>query len=181
MNQAGSITFVPASMPVFIGTKVIKAIGMSRGDYNMYRGWAAPKGEDQSVPGYLVEYMDGGPANHPDHAGYIGWSPREQFDNAYRLLVGLSFGMALEAMKLGNRVARTGWNGSGQWVCRGEGNPALPAEQFWNSHTHAFALMNGGTAPVLPYFILKTAQGAIMMGWSPSQSDALAEDWEIVI
>jgi len=93
----------------------------------------------------------------------------------------MTFGLALDAMKSGKKVARVGWNGNGQWICWAEGNPALPADQFWNPHTNAFALTNGGTAVVLPYFILKNAQGQIMMGWAPSQSDAMAEDWVIVL
>lgn len=168
------------NLQTFIGTKVVMAMAMTLGDYNRHRGWTPPEGEDQSVDGYLVEYTDGGTPNHDLHNGYVSWSPKEQFDNAYRVFNNMTFGLAVEAMKLGKKVARIGWNGNGQWVCRGEGNPAVPADQFWNSHTNAFAVLNGGTAPVLPYFILKTAQGAIMMGWSPSQSDAMAEDWVIV-
>lgn len=83
MNQSVSIAINPANMPSFIGTKVLKAFPMTRGTYNQYRGWPAPEGEDQNVSGYLVEYTDGGKPNHPDHKGYISWSPREQFDNAY--------------------------------------------------------------------------------------------------
>ena len=71
-------------MQRFIGTKVILARALSRGEYNTYRGWTPPAGEDQSVKGYLVEYTDGGTPNDPRHAGYISWSPKEQFDNAYR-------------------------------------------------------------------------------------------------
>lgn len=89
----------------------------------------------------------------------------------------LDFGIALLALKDGKRVARAGWNGAGQWVALGSGNPLLDASQFWNPHARAHAEQSGGGAAVLPYFILKTAQGSILMGWSPSQSDALAEDW----
>lgn len=71
-------------MQRFIGTKVILARALTRGEYNAYRGWTPPAGEDQSAPGYLVEYTDGGTPNDPRHAGYISWSPKEQFDNAYR-------------------------------------------------------------------------------------------------
>lgn len=68
----------------FIGTKTILARPITRGEYNAYRGWNPPLGEDQSVQGYLVEYTDGGTPNDARHAGYISWSPKEQFDNAYR-------------------------------------------------------------------------------------------------
>ena len=68
----------------FIGTKTVLASALTRGDYNAYRGWNPPAGEDQSVQGYLVEYTDGGTPNDPRHGGYISWAPKEQFDNAYR-------------------------------------------------------------------------------------------------
>jgi hypothetical protein len=71
-------------MQRFIGTKTILARPLTRGEYNTYRGWNPPAGEDQSVQGYLVEYTDGGAPNDPRHTGYISWSPKEQFDNAYR-------------------------------------------------------------------------------------------------
>lgn len=93
----------------------------------------------------------------------------------------MNFGQALDAMNDGYRVARHGWNGKHMWICRGEGNPALPAANFWNPHTRAFAEANGGTAEVLPYLIMKTADNKILMGWLASQSDLLAEDWELVL
>ena len=68
----------------YTGTKTLKAWPMSRGEYNAYRGWSAPEGEDQSTLGYLVEYTDGGKPNDERHAGYISWSPAEVFDAAYR-------------------------------------------------------------------------------------------------
>ncbi len=71
-------------MQRFIGTKTILARALTRGEYNAYRGWNPPAGEDQSAQGYLVEYTDGGTPNDARHAGYISWSPKEQFDNAYR-------------------------------------------------------------------------------------------------
>lgn len=92
----------------------------------------------------------------------------------------MKFGQAIEAMENGSRVARAGWNGKGMWIAKGEGNPALPAASFWNRHTRAFAENNGGTAEVLPYFLMKTADGKILMGWLASQTDMMADDWEVL-
>ena len=164
----------------YIGAKQILARPMTRQDYNDYRGWSLPADEDGADAGYLIEYTDGGQVNHPDHAGYVSWSPKEVFDKAYRPVTGLTFGQAIEAMKAGQRVARAGWNGKGMWVALGQGNPANPAENFWNPHTRAFAESNGGTAPVLPYILMKTATGEILMGWLASQTDILAEDWTVL-
>lgn len=70
----------------YIGTKTVKAVAMSRAAYNEYRGWELPKDENGEDEGYLVEYTDGGQSNHPNHAGYISWSPKAQFEAAYLLL-----------------------------------------------------------------------------------------------
>lgn len=70
-------------MKKFIGCKVVKAEPMKRDNYNFYRGFNYPDHENGNDDGYLVEYLDGGKPNHPDHEGYISWSPKEQFDNAY--------------------------------------------------------------------------------------------------
>lgn len=67
----------------FVGTKLVKSKAMSRLEYVSYRGWELPTDENGADDGYLVEYLDGGKPNHPDHAGYISWSPKEQHENAY--------------------------------------------------------------------------------------------------
>ena len=164
----------------YIGTKLIQAWPMTRAAYNEYRGWKPPEGEDQAVDGYLVEYLDGGKPCDSRHAGYISWSPKEQFDNAYRPCSAMTFGLAIEALKRGDRVARAGWNGKGMWIALGAERHDLPAADFWNGHSRAHAEANGGTCTVQSYIIMKTAQGDIQMGWSPTQSDSLAEDWAIV-
>ena len=70
-------------MQTFIGSKLVKAREMTRGEYNNYRGWSLPEDEDGLDPGYLVEYQDGGKPNMPNHSGYVSWSPKEQFDAGY--------------------------------------------------------------------------------------------------
>jgi len=67
----------------FIGVKMVKATPMNRADYNAYRQWTLPANEDGADEGYLVEYTDGGKPNVVGHAGYVSWSPKEQFDNAH--------------------------------------------------------------------------------------------------
>lgn len=70
-------------MKAFIGSKIVLAIAMTRLDYNLFRGWELPANEDGSDAGYLVEYTDGGKPNVEGHAGYVSWSPKEQFDAGY--------------------------------------------------------------------------------------------------
>ncbi len=91
-----------------------------------------------------------------------------------------SFSEALQALKDGYRVQRSGWNGKNMWIALGSGNAELPADKFWNPHSKAHAESNGGSATVDSYFIMKTAQDTIQMGWVPSQADMLAEDWVVI-
>ena len=170
-------------MKTYIGTKLIRALPMTRAAYNEFRGWQLPADENGDDAGYLVEYLDGGKPNTPQYMGYVSWSPAEQFDKAYRPTVALTFGLALEALKLGKKVARAGWNGKGMWLSLSGvvAMPAeVPAEKFWSSNNRAYAIENGGSAKVLPCITMKTATGEILMGWLASQTDMLADDWQVV-
>lgn len=66
----------------FIGVKIVTATPMTRLEYNQYRGWQLPVDERPDDEGYMVEYADSEP-NHPDHKGYISWSPKDQFDKCH--------------------------------------------------------------------------------------------------
>jgi len=166
-------------MPVeYIGVKRVNATPMNRQAYNELRGWAVPVDENPSDPGYLVEYLDGGQPNHGEYAGYISWSPKEIFEDCYRVNGGLNFGDALEALKLGHRVARCGWNGKGMWLTLScPVSRKVPYNQFWSVQNAIYAKELGGEATVLPCITMKTATGEILMGWLASQSDMLASDW----
>ena len=83
-EAAQRLTSHTTPMKTFLGTKLIKARPMTRGEYNAHRGWTPPEGEDQTVLGYLVEYQDGGKPNHAEHVGYISWSPADVFEKAYQ-------------------------------------------------------------------------------------------------
>lgn len=69
-------------MKHYIGTKQLKAKPMTLGEYNAYREWKLPQNEDPESEGYLVEYY-GDNRNHPEHDGYISWSPKKEFENSY--------------------------------------------------------------------------------------------------
>ena len=63
----------------YIGVKLIKAMPMTRGEYNNYRGWIIPKDENPDDDGYLVVYKD----------NYESWSPKGVFEEAYKELEGM--------------------------------------------------------------------------------------------
>lgn len=69
-------------MNVFIGTKMIQATPMTRQEYNDFRGWQLPADKEGSDPGYLVIYPDSNP-NTQYFQGYVSWSPKKQFEEAY--------------------------------------------------------------------------------------------------
>lgn len=164
----------------FIGTKIVLAIAMTRLAYNAYRGWTLPSDEVGADEGYLVEYTDGGAPNHAAHAGYISWLPKEQFDNAYRETSGLSFGLAIEALKKGFKVARAGWNGKGMWLVLVPGTPLAQLREGTPYH-NALGLAECEILPHIDMWTINASgRRAMLPGWLASQSDMLADDWAIV-
>lgn len=158
----------------YIGTKLIHAEPMTRQAYNDFRGWTLPADEDGTDEGYLVEYLDGGKPNTEMYAGYISWSPKEQFEKAYRKTSGLPFGLAVEAMKLGKKVARTCWNGKGMFVF------LVPGSQFKVNRAPLLGIYPEGTEINYHAHIdMKTADNKVVP-WLASQTDVLADDWCIV-
>ena len=178
-------------MKRYIGVKEINAKPMTRQAYNDFRGWQLPALENGDDEGFLVEYIDGGQANTPEFMGYVSWSPKDVFERAYRLSDGMTFGMALEALKRGMKVARKGWNGKGMWLSLSAdnlgGQPVVryvDHDKFWSKNNSDFAVEQGGCAMVLPCITMKTVDStgreAILMGWLASQTDMLSEDWVVV-
>lgn len=161
-------------MKTYIGTKLIQARPMTRAAYNEYRNWVLPDNEEGSDEGFLVEYLDGGKPNDSRHAGYISWSPKAQFEGAYRETGGITFGLALEALKRGFKVARAGWNGKGMFVY------LVPAASY-QAQTGVAKEYFGETAMVsyAAYMAIKNVNETVST-WVPSVNDCLAEDWEIV-
>lgn len=164
---------------LYIGTKMIHAIAMTRLDYNNLRGWTLPANEDGNDKGYLVEYLDGGAANVPGFSGYVSWSPDAVFDTAYKSTEGLTFGLAVEALKMGSRVTRAGWNGRGMWLV------LVPGRENVN-FTDGSPYMRAGltSAEILPHIDMYTTNSsgrkAMLPGWVASQSDILATDWIVL-
>jgi hypothetical protein len=154
-------------MKQYIGTKVIRATPMKRREYNEYRHWELPQDENCDDEGYLVEYLDGGKPNHGKHKGYISWSPKEQFDNAYKESGSMTFGDAIVFLKAGFKVARSGWNGKGMWLM-------LVPTNIAESVTFQYAALDP-----LPWIGMKTADNKFVP-WLASQTDMLAEDWSIL-
>lgn len=161
-------------MQRFIGVKLVNAKPMTRQDYNDFRGWVLPDDEDGSDKGFLVEYVDGGEANTNMYDGYVSWSPDEVFQNSYKEVTGLTFGLAVEALKKGYKVARAGWNGKGMFLFLVQGST------FKVNRPPLLGIYPEGTeVNYCPHIDMKTADDKVVP-WLASQTDVLAEDWEIV-
>jgi hypothetical protein len=154
-------------METYIGTKIIKAEPMTRGAYNEYRGWTIPENENPNDDGFLVEYSD----------SYVSWSPAHAFNEAYRPMSGLTFGLAIEAAKKGHKIARKGWNGKGLYVIYRTGYPdGIPCNK---NTADAVGIPEGTLFKVRPYLQMKCVDDSFQM-WLASQSDILESDWEVV-
>lgn len=151
----------------FIGTKIIAAFKMTRGEYNIHRGWTIPEDEDPNDEGYIVRYDN----------SYISWSPKKAFEDTYHLADDLNFGLAVEACKMGMKIARRGWNGRGMFVVYQKGYPdGIPC----NANTaEAWGLPVGDLFRVQPYLQIRNVDNTHSM-WVPSINDVLAEDWYVV-
>lgn len=161
-------------MKSYVGVKDVYATPMTLGDYNAYRGWNMPDDEDPNKQGYLVEYKDGGEPNHPNHNGYISWSPADVFEKSYQPTIGLTFGFALEALKAGKKVARAGWNGKGMFLFLVQGST------FKVNRKPLLGIYPEGTEiNYRPHIDMKDAEGKIVP-WLASQTDLLADDWQVV-
>ena len=118
-----------------------------------------------------VHIEDGYKVVYPD--GYESWSPKDVFEAAYRETSGMSFGLAIEAAKMGKKIAREGWNGKGMFLYH------VPAAAYPPSTEVAKEAFCGSDVPYGAYIAMKTAQGNVVP-WLASQTDMLADDWKIV-
>ena len=91
----------------------------------------------------------------------------------------ITFGEALEALKIGKKVTRRGWNGRGMFLWL---KPASLIKSEWCRDPFLIDLANanGGEIHALGTICMFTTDKKILTGWLASQSDMLSEDWSIV-
>lgn len=96
----------------------------------------------------------------------------------------MNFGAAIEYLKSGGgRIGRKGWNGKGMFVFLQKGSrpPIVSDFPLLNGVKKClFDLGDRGTSTRMPALCLRAADTSIVTGWTASQTDILAEDWEIV-
>jgi len=83
----------------------------------------------------------------------------------------MNFGKAIEAVKDGARISRSGWNGKNQYVelatCISYKNAAGEIVNVDHDAIGNNALAFVGTS-------------GVQLGWLASQADMLADDWKII-
>jgi hypothetical protein len=82
----------------------------------------------------------------------------------------MTFGEAVEELKLGKQVTRVGWNGKGMFLFYVGG-------AAWTVHESLEHLVAGMVGQ--SWIAMKTAQEMITP-WAPAQSDVLSNDWGVV-
>lgn len=76
----------------------------------------------------------------------------------------MDIGVAIKWMRHGERVARKGWNGKGMWLA------IVPPSTVDMKHH---------IGDMVPFVVMKTADDNLVP-WLASQTDLLADDWEVV-
>lgn len=153
-------------MKTYIGTTVLKAtpawmlIGRDGRTHVILHEPKLLEGETKHA-GYRVLYENG----NFDWINYI------DFQKTFHEAKGLPFGLAIEAAKMGKKIARAGWNGKNQYVelayCISYKNNAAEVINVNHCNIGNKALAFVGTS-------------GVQMGWLASQADMLADDWYIV-
>lgn len=126
-------------MKQYIGTKIIEA--------EPCKAWKDTKEHKAGEDGYKVRYPD----------GYESWSPKDVFEEAYREVSGVSFGLALEAMKKGKGARLPKWS-----------EDVIIRAQFPDEHSKMTA----------PYLYVESRFGRVP--WKETMIELFSDDWEIV-
>lgn len=95
----------------------------------------------------------------------------------------MNFGQAIEALKQGENVQRAGWNGKGMFLVYVPGtfdcelHKGTPYHKALNKSDD----VGYGHVTINPHIDMYTATGEMQPGWLASQTDMLAEDWQVVL
>ena len=80
----------------------------------------------------------------------------------------MTFGKALEILKQGGKVTRSGWNGKNQWI------ELATCISYKNSDNKIVNINHDAIGNNAIAFV---GTSGIQLGWLASQADMLAEDW----
>jgi Protein of unknown function (DUF2829) len=94
----------------------------------------------------------------------------------------MTFGKAIEILKQGGIVRRRGWVPGGMWLCYVEGRTRRiedkpPTPYAVGLELHGYPEKYVEINAHIDAFV---ADGSMQPGWTPTQMDMLAGDWEII-
>lgn len=92
----------------------------------------------------------------------------------------MNFGQAIEALKSGQRVRRAGWNGKGMWLAHTPGSTISKADARSGAVLAKAVHEPSETITIGAHIDMRAADGTVVVGWLASQTDMLADDWQIV-
>lgn len=87
----------------------------------------------------------------------------------------MKFYEVLKSVMEGNKAYRKGWNGKNMFIYLERGS-VIPKSKV-NNDTLRFSLTDKEVT-INPHIDLKNSKGELQVGWSPSQEDLLADDWQ---
>ena len=155
------------------GSRFVVAYPMTRLQYNSLRGWDLPSDENGDDEGFMIENLTNAKPNTDFAEGYISWSTKEQVFLEFRETGNFPFGMAIEALKMGHKVQRSGWNGKDMYLVILD-----PARD--NLMTLSVSCVEATRELALqPFIVMKTVDNTYVP-WLALQTDILAEDWGII-
>ena len=86
----------------------------------------------------------------------------------------MDFSDALKQIKAGKRVARSGWNGKNMFVF------LVAGSNFKVNREPLLSILGEGTEVTYrPHIDMRAADGTIVP-WLASQTDIMADDWEVI-
>lgn len=92
--------------------------------------------------------------------------------------IDFDFGIAIRLLKEGKKVCRAGWNGKGVylWLL-----PTAIVKREWVKDPMLLSVFGEREElSCLGSIRMLTATGEVLTGWLASQTDMLAEDWQVV-
>lgn len=96
----------------------------------------------------------------------------------------MSFGIAIQALKFGLAIRRSGWNGKGLFVVKQVpahiGSDVIPKMQSLPQSAKDLILSGKGFIDYTSQCLIYNENTGRADSWVPSISDVFAEDWEIV-
>lgn len=90
----------------------------------------------------------------------------------------MDFGKALAALKNGEAVARKGWYGKRMFLTLQNGSEVVGTAMRNEAARNYYG---DSSVKICPHIDMKAADGSYVVGWLASQTDMLAEDWEVVV